>query len=201
MELEQLIKKLEVGKTSEKTASEKPSTEANLKNALTDSLGAVAPAIEKTASEDSDAVETLKKIASDLAGLDKQAEEAHVTSLANVFADTVMNKFAGYTAALPPTVDATPAQTPELVDALKTAATQGYADTVQALQGSSIEEWEKAAAAGNPQAIAQMEKFAAEQFDAGQDQALADVQGQAAQEFIKGAQEVGVLLQHLEQRQ
>ena len=202
MELAKLIEKLEVGKTSEKTASENPSTETNLKTALTDSLKAVAPATEKIASADTDAMESLKKIASELAGTDKQAELAQVNALASAFADTVLTKFAAYEAKLPGIAGGTSEQIPELVDALKTAAAQGYTDTTQALQGGDpLAELEKAAAAGNPQAVAQLEKFAAEQFDAGQDQALADVQTRAANEFVKGAQEISVLIQHLEKQQ
>ncbi len=197
MELAKLIEKLEVGPTSEKTASDAPSTETNLKTALTDSLAGIAPATEKVASAETDAVESLKKIASDLAGTDKQAEVAQVTALASAFADTVLNKFAAYDAALPQ-VNEDPS---ELVDALKTAAAQGYSDTAQALQGGEgdpLMELEKAAAAGDPEAYAVLEKYAAEQFDAGQNQALADVQAQAASEFVKGAQEISVLIQHLE---
>lgn len=198
MELAQLLDQMEKGVSSEKTASVSiKSGDEALKESLAETLAATTQEAEKTASASSDPVDDLKKIAADLAGTEKSAELEHAKALGSAFADAVLNKFAAYDAELRKTASQT---TPELEEAIKAAAAQGYQDTNAVLQQQSpyLDQLEKAAAAGDPNAQAQLQKIAEEEYTAGQNQALEDVHNLAATEFMKGAMEVGELLKLME---
>lgn len=192
MELAKLIDQMQKGTMSEKTASISTKTpDESLKNALGQSLDAATKTAEKTANVN-DPVSDLMKTAAKLAGSDMAQEVEHARICGSAFAEAAINKLAAYEAAL---------QQVALEDAntsYKTAAMRGYDDTTQTLQSQNqIVELEKAAAAGNYQAQATLQKIAAEEYTVGQNTALQEVHKIASQEFLKGAAEVGVLLSKL----
>lgn len=199
MELAQLLNQMDHGVASEKTASESGavSDDDALKTSLAETLDKTAQEAENVASASSNPVDDLKKIAADLAGTEKDAEIEHAKALGLAFADAAINKFAAFEAELSSISNKAE---PELQEALKVAAAQGYTDTAAVLQqqNPSIEQWEKAANQGDPQAQAYLQKLAEDEFVAGQNQALEDVHSMAANEFMKGAMEVDALIKLME---
>lgn len=155
MELQQLINSIETSPESQ----EKVASAGN-------AAGALAAALEKTASTEDvaapvaahsgNAVNDLMKVAEQMVGTEKQAEVAHMQLLGQVFADSAISKFASYDAQAreAAAIDAQLALQQEQVKMasaqqmqgeglMKIAAEQGYADVVAALG----EEQEKVAAA------------------------------------------------------
>jgi hypothetical protein len=212
MELGKIIEQMEKGmaaspKTASAVETAPATTDAALKQSLVHVLEA---ATEKTAAEaqPTSALGGLKKMAADLAGTEKSAEIAHMQVCGAAFADAAVAKMAMYEAQIQQKTAAV--QEPMIAGALasvddatlKTAAEQGYADTVEAIQQTKqaeLQELEKAASAGNVEAQNVLQKVAEEEFQAGQNSALNEVHNLAADQFIKGAQEVTVLLDRLGQ--
>jgi len=204
MELGNLIDTLQAGGGEEKTASanafEDNSTEKALEAAL-EKVAASAPAETRTSGNPGD---ELMKMAADLAGVEKEAEIQHAALLGQAFADAAIGTWQAYDADMRKHASETTANTNELV---KSAALQGYYDTINAIQSGvpqmgtekmasndEIEELIKQAEAEGysreeaVQAIQELStKTAEEQVEMGQKLALDELYSTAYNEFLKGA--------------
>lgn len=197
MELQQLIEQFgESG--SEKTAGVVPAASANTED-LKRALGAVLESGQQkeAAAAAGDPIDGLMKLAEELSGMDKEAEEAHVRNMAVAFADSAHRRWHELNEKVGSVIEDSP-----LADAVKLAALQGHEDATLALQGHHKQasdedvfgEIVKLAEMGDPEAQEYLYKVAAEEYEAGQEAALNEVHKLASQEFLKGAAEVQVLV-------
>jgi hypothetical protein len=144
MELQQLIEQFSDSSGNEKTASEGPkgssmqdtTTTAGLKDALSNVLES---GQQKTASEQGNPVNDLMKLAEELSGVDKEAEEALARTLGMAFADSAHRRWSELNekvgAVTPaPTADAS------VDSAVKVATLQGYQDATQILNQEKVAE-------------------------------------------------------------
>jgi len=177
MELQQILNQLEgsAGETV-KTASTVDPTEAQLQEVLGEVLNETT---EKTAQHRNTQtpVEGLMKQAEMISGAEKQAEIEHAKMLGMAFANSAIQKWAAYDAALNKEASMHNEEA-ELGEAIKMAAAQGYADTSSILEGYQ-------------------EKTAEEEYAEGQEAAIQELQKVAASEFMKGAAETNILIQRL----
>ena len=199
MEFGKLIDTLGTGEAQEKTASA-PTPDNQTEKALEVALEKVAAAApESTAS--GDPTDDLMKMASDLAGVEKEAEVQHAALLGQAFADAALGTWAAYDADLRKTASESAAGVNEQV---KSAALQGYRDTVAALnkggqdeKTASSEEIENLVKQAEAQGYSREEalkaiqdlntKTAEEQFEVGQNAAMNEMYTTAYNEFMKGA--------------
>jgi hypothetical protein len=201
MEFGKLIDTLGTGEAQEKTASapeEETGTEQALEAAL-EKVAAQAPA----PAASGDPVEDLMKVASDLAGVEKEAEIQHAALLGQAFADAALGTWSAYDADLRKQASETAAGVNEQV---KSAALEGYYQTVAALQNQEQPATEKVATNEEIEALVKQAeaqgytreqtlqaiqelstKTAAEQFEMGQDLAMNEAYATAYGEFMKGA--------------
>lgn len=209
MDLENVLNAMEQKEEQEKVASAgsaSPPEEAKLAAALDAAVGSSAPAASAPAAG-GDTISDLMKMASELAGTEKEAELAHAALLGQAFADSAINKFAAYETAAGTVAPATKeAAAPTAQGDLKKAAQYGYDLAVKEIQQAE-EAQEKLAAAAETMSPDDLKKFAADKgwsqvlekmaadYKQGFDQAIEEAKVAAAQEFIKGAAEVDVLIQ------
>ncbi len=173
MELDAIISAMEANEGQTKTAAapQYPSIDQSVLNAaLEKAAGTPVPVAEV------DAVQTLLKTANELAGTEKQAEVSHAAICGQAFADGAIAKFASYDAQVKQAELAAPAQMPkEAADfdgQLEAAAEYGYKLAHEKM---------------------------AEDYNEGHNEALQQVHDVAATEFIKGASEVDVMVQLINQ--
>jgi hypothetical protein len=193
MDLESVLRDMEL-QGQDKTASEQvPSVDAKLQTALVEAVqktaATVAPEPKVAASSP---VDDLMKIASTLAGTEKESELAHAALLGSMFGEAAIAKFAAYDAqvkiAMAKEANATPSEA-----LLKEAVAYGYNLAKQEkTAGASNDELFKLAAQKGYEDTC--EKIAREQYAAGHDQGLQDIHTGAMVEFIKGAAEVEMLV-------
>lgn len=173
MLLNEIIRQMEDSEGQTKSAAA-PEEAPDVK--LNKALEKAAGTANRTAAQDSsvDAVDVLFKTANALAGTEKEAEVAHAALCGQAFADGAIAKFAAYDAQMQ-TVKTAGMSTQDMSDEalVKAAAEAGYQET--------------------------LEKLSAE-YQAGHDAALQDVHDQAATEFLKGAAEVEVMVNLVQQQ-
>lgn len=215
MNLDQVLEQMKASEPTIKTAAA-PAPVSN--NALLDALHKTAAPASQPAGK-GDAVDDLMKMASELAGTERELEIAHAAACGGAFADTAIAKFAAYDAqvASMPKQAAVYDNSDELV---KQAAEIGYADVVAELQGmnkqaSDDEIVKQASEMGYADVVTELQKQAsddelvkqaaavgyqdtqvklAEEYKAGQEQALVDVHNVAVGEFLKGAAETELMV-------
>lgn len=165
MNLEQVIETMNQVGGQEKTAEQQaPTTETELTAAL-EKVAGVPPA-PAAPQESDDVIGSLMKMASDLAGTEKDAELSHMAMCGQAFADAAINRFSQYdamakramveqTAILQPPIASPPAGSqppvaekvaapipvavPADSEALKQAAAAGYNDAQQHVQNAELE--------------------------------------------------------------
>lgn len=194
MDLQQVIAQLEA-QDQTKTAAAVPlaSVEARLQGALADTLEKTAASVTPPTATD-DPVAGLMKMASELAGSEKEAELALANMLGQAFADGALAKFAAYDAQVKIAMSQQSSGEPT-EDLLKQAAEYGYNLAVQQMQeqqGSSNDLLMKKAAEAGYNAV--VEKVAASQFEDGFNTEVANIHTVACGEFLKGAAETEMLL-------
>jgi hypothetical protein len=193
MDLDKLIADMEAQKVTTKTASENaaPSTDTRLQEALATALEKTAAVAPAPVSAD-DPVMNLMKMATQLAGAEKESELAHANLCGQAFVDGMLAKAAMYDAqvktamaqqTLPPV-----AYYSENATTLKTAAEQGYNDALLKV------------AAEQGYADAQ-QKIAEAQFEDGFNTQVKEIHDLACGEFMKGAAETEVLLNAIRAQQ
>ena len=174
MNLDAVIKAMEANEGHTKSAAAQPQPSEE-KEKLVSALEKAAEVPAAPVAE-LDAVAVLMKTANELAGTEKEAEVSHAAICGQAFADGAIAKFAAYDAqakqAELSTVKSAEANAPATEDQLKEAAAIGYQ--------------------------AAMDKIA-EDYEAGHNEALQQVHNTAAAEFIKGASEVEVMVQLINQ--
>lgn len=203
MDLNSIIDQLE---SQTKTASVSPTSAPSVDNRL---QGALASALEKTAAQAvadnqvsaSDPVAGLMKMASELAGAERDTELALANMAGQAFADGAIAKFAAWDASVK-TAAYEATQANDIQQLVKSASECGYND-VLALAAANQEktagvteyELQKVAEQGYNTV---MEKAAAD-YQQGYTQQLSEIHDLASREFLKGAAETEVLLQHVRQ--
>lgn len=212
MEFGKLIESIQASDT-EKTAAA-PVEGMDASKALEAALEKVAASAPQQAPAAGDPVDDLMKIASDLAGTEKEAELQHAALLGHAFADSAIGTWAAYDAELSKTASE---QGVEVNEQVKSAALQGYYDTVAALNAAP--EGEKVAAEDEEievlvkQAEAQgytrddvyaalnelNTKTASDQFVMGQQAAVDEVYATAYNEFMKGAAVAATVIESVSQ--
>jgi len=200
MEFGKLIESLEVNET-EKTAAAAPAEEIDAGKALEAALEKVAASAPSQSTESGDPLTDLMKIASDLAGTEKEGEIKHAALLGHTFADAALGTWAAYDAELRKQASESAAGVNEQV---KEAAIQGYQDTVAAL--NTPQPQEKVADTQEIETLVKQAetrgysredvytalnelstKTASEQFAMGQQTAVDEVYTATYNEFMKGA--------------
>ena len=173
MDLDAIISAMEAneGHTKSAAAQQPPSVNPSvLDNALEKAAHTQAPVAGV------DAVQALLKTANELAGTEKQAEISHASICGQAFADGAIAKFASYDAQV------------------HQAAAEGSAG-IPKEAGDIDSQLEAAAEYGYKLAHDKM----AEDYNEGHNEALQQVHDVAASEFIKGASEVDVMVQLINQ--
>ncbi len=225
MELDKLLDTLENDNGSVKTASApaEGGTGTALQAALKTSLQKTAAAAASVPVA-ANPVDTLEKLAEDIAGTEKEAEVVHAATMGRAFADAALEQFSALDAKVahlqqpvPLAPVAAPAQSSEVDNAIKLAAEIGYNDTKERIAEEIFtdkmasatpyqrEELVKVAAdAGREDLLVKaaaergyqetIEKVATAQYAAGESEALSQVHDTAAGEFLKGAQETSILI-------
>jgi len=199
MQFGKLIESLQAGET-EKTAAA-PAEETDAGKALEAALQKVATSAPQQDADSGDPLADLMKIAADLAGTEKEGEIKHAAILGHTFADAALGTWAAYDAELRKTASESATQINEQV---KSAALQGYQDTVAALAADQPQEKvadtqeietlvKQAEAQGYSRedvytALNELNtKTAEEQFAMGQQAAVDEVYTAVYNEFMKGA--------------
>ena len=219
MNLDQVIKDMEASSGLEKEAAA-PNTEADLTAAL--EKAATAPVAE-TSADSGNVVESLMKMATQMAGTEKEAEVAHMALCGQAFADAAVSRLeqwegqAKNAMAQAPQAQAQPEINEE--ELVKAAAEFGYKETMEKVAAAQQKaetadpEAEKLAEAVSRMSDDELVKVAAEagyqetlekvaaDFKAGEDQALQEVHDTAATEFLKGAAETEKMLNFVQQQQ
>lgn len=194
MDLQQVIAQLEAQDQTKTAAAVPPaSVEARLQGALAETLEKTAASVNPPTAAD-DPVAGLMKMASELAGSEKEAELALANMLGQAFADGALAKFAAYDAQVKIAMAQQSSGEPT-EDLLKQAAEYGYNLAVQQMQeqqGSSNDLLMKQAAEAGYNAV--VEKVAASQFEDGFNTEVANIHKVACGEFLKGAAETEMLL-------
>lgn len=223
-----LNKVLEAMETPEQTETQTKVASAPQETKLAEALkvAATAPAPEAApVAAEGDVVDDLMKMASELAGTEKEAELAHAALMGQAFADAAITKIAQYeqsvtkvaataeplkTAAFAP-VQAVAGGT-YTEDQLKEAAEHGY-KLAQQEMAQEGEAREKLAAAAETMSQDALVKFAAEngmtpvlekmaaEYQQGYKQAMENAQQEATMEFLKGAAEVEILVKQAQAAQ
>jgi primosomal protein N'' len=159
-------------------AQTKTASADNTKQQLASAVEAtkVASAVQST-----DAVEALMKTAATLAENEKTAELVHAHMSGRAFAQGAMEVFAAADAAAQKVAAENPRPQPQAAPMQKSAAEQGYEDTMV-----------KAAA---EQGYHDTMTKAAAEYNQGYETAVNDAVNAAATEFYKGAQEAMILIQ------
>jgi hypothetical protein len=199
MDLQQVITQLEA-QDPQKTAAlaPPPSVDARLQGVLADTLEKTAASVTPPAATD-DPVAGLMKMASELAGAEKEAELALANMLGQAFADGAIAKFAAYDAQVK--IAMVQQQNDGEAEMLvKAAAEKGYADVMGL---ASQAEQEKIAGMDNDALVKvaaekgysdAMEKVAEAQFEQGFNEQVEQIHNVACGEFMKGAAETEMLL-------
>lgn len=208
MNLDQVLEQMKASEPQTKTASvaaQPVSTENVLLNVLTKTAAPVSP---KTASE-GDAVNDLMKMASELAGTEREVEVAHAAVCGSAFADAAISKFAAYDAqvqlavaqaGLAKTASVSAPANPNVEEMLMKAAEIGYFEAYAEMNEKTAEPqltkeaadqlYKEAAELGYQETQV---KLAAE-YQAGQNDALRNVHAVAMGEFLKGAAEAEIMI-------
>lgn len=196
MDLEKMIAQLEAqdqAKTA--AAAPAPTVDERLQGALAETLEKTAAGVTPPAAAD-DPVAGLMKMASELAGAEKEAELALANMLGQAFADGAIAKFASYDAQAKIAL----AQQEQDASLLKSAAEKGYTDAAQMIQQAQQDKLagmddeaiiKTAAEQGYHDA---MQKIADAQYEQGFNEQVAEIHKLACQEFLKGAAETEVLM-------
>ncbi len=199
MEFGKLIESIQAN-DGEKTAAAPPE-ETDAGKALEAALEKVAASAPQENPSAGDPVDDLMKIASDLAGTEKEAELQHAALLGHAFADSAIGTWAAYDAELSKKASE---QGVEVNEQVKEAALRGYHDTVAALNAPNGEkvasddlEVEALVKQGEAQGYTREQvhaalqdlstKTAEDQFVMGQQAAVDEVYASAYNEFVKGA--------------
>lgn len=190
MDLDKVIAQLEA-QDLQKTASAPLSVDARLQSVLAETLEKTAASVAPpTAAEDP--VMGLMKMASELAGTEKESELAFANLLGQAFADGSIAKFAAYDAQVKIAMSQ---QVNEDQDEYlyKSAAEQGYADAVSIMQSNYQDDAviKTAAEQGYYDAT---QKIAEAQYEAGYNEQVNQIHKLACGEFFKGAAETEMLL-------
>lgn len=233
MELGQIIDNLKNDSETEKVANDDTSkTPTPTQNKSAEELsGALANALQTEGEQSKQAsggnenpVDDLLKMASEMAGMDKEAEDATARNLGIAFADSAHRRWNELNEKVGNVLD-------PLAEAVKIAAVQGYEDTDEEMlkqaaleQGyvdanavlnehqktasasgdmsdeQVLEQLVKHAEAGDQEAQQYLHKIAAE-YEAGSEAALQTAHNVASEEFLKGAAEVQVLAQTVQEQQ
>jgi hypothetical protein len=202
MDLAKVIEQLEA-QDLQKTAAAvaPPSVEARLQGALAATLEKTAASVTPPSGSD-DPVQGLMKMASELAGSEKEAELALANMLGQAFADGALAKFAAYDAhvkiAMAQEIESNQDET-----LVKSAAEQGYSDVMtlaaqveqEKIAGLDDESLVKVAAEQGYNDV--MEKVAEAQFEHGFNEQVGEIHTVACGEFLKGAAETEVLLNNV----
>lgn len=199
MDLQQVIAQLEA-QDQIKTAAAAPSlsVEARLQGALAETLEKTAASVQPQIAAD-DPVAGLMKMASELAGSEKEAELALANMLGQAFADGAIAKFAAYDAQVKIAM-AQQASPDDIAAIQKEAAEYGYAQAIaevqQVRQGGfgEAEDDTLVKAAAEMGYNDAMEKVATAQFEEGFNAEVANIHSAACGEFLKGAAETEILL-------
>lgn len=198
MDLSTVIAQLEAQDQTKTAAAPSPTVEARLQGALAATLEkTAASATPPTASDDP--VAGLMKMASELAGSEKEAELALANLLGQAFADGALAKFAAYDAQVKIAM-AQQDETGEIEVLAKTAAEQGYNDVMslavaeqqEKVAGMDDESLVKVAAEKGYNDV--IEKVAEAQFEQGFNEQVSQIHKVACGEFLKGAAETEMLL-------
>jgi hypothetical protein len=199
MDLEKVIAQLEA-QDLQKTAAAAPaqSVDARLQSVLADTLEKTAASVTPPSAAD-DPVAGLMKMASELAGAEKETELALANMLGQAFADGAIAKFASYDAQVKIAMAQQEGAAHEEY-LLKSAAEWGYADAVQAVQqaqqdklaGMDDESLVKMAAEQGYNDA--MQKIAEAQYEDGYNSQVQEIHKVACAEFLRGAAETEVLL-------
>lgn len=172
MDLDAIISAMEANEGHTKSAAAAPTTPSIDQSILNAALEKAAGAPSAPVAE-TDAVQALLKTANELAGTEKEAEISHAAICGQAFADGAIAKFASYDAQVAQAGVAPMAKHAENHDAeLQAAAEYGYKLAHDKM---------------------------AEDYNAGHNEALQQVHDVAANEFIKGASEVEVMVQLINQ--
>jgi hypothetical protein len=203
MNLDNVIEQLEARGTQKTAAIEtNPSVDARLQGALAATLEKTAANVTPPTAAD-DPVQGLMKMATELAGVEKEAELAMANMLGQAFADGAIAKFAAYDASVK---IAMAQQAPADNDSalIKAAAEQGYADVMTLAQTKMAHNSQT----GNDSALIKaaaeqgyadaMNKVAEAQYEHGFNEQVAEIHKVACGEFLKGAAETEILLNSLQ---
>jgi hypothetical protein len=199
MEFGKLIESLQAGET-EKTAAA-PVEETDAGKALEAALEKVAATAPQQSPESKDPLADLMKMASDLAGTEKEGEVKHAAILGHTFAEAAIGTWAAYDAEL--SKQASESAT-EVNEQVKEAAIKGYQDTVAALNTeqpsekvADTQEIETLVKQAEAQGYSREDvytalnelstKTAEDQFTMGQQTAVDEVYTAVYNEFLKGA--------------
>ena len=199
MNFGKLIESLQSSET-EKTAAA-PVEETDAGKALEAALQKVAASTPQQSTGSGDPLTDLMKIAADLAGTEKEGEIKHAAILGHTFADAALGTWAAYDAELSKTASESATHINEQV---KSAALQGYQDTVAALAANQshekvadTEEVETLVKQAEAQGYSREDVYAAlnelntktaeDQFAMGQQAAVDEVYTAVYNEFLKGA--------------
>ncbi len=98
MDLDQVLEEMQANETQTKVASAPNAIPAGRSDALLHALEKTAYAPVQPVGAAGDVVDDLVKMASELAGTEKEAEVAHASLLGQAFADAAISKFASYEA-------------------------------------------------------------------------------------------------------
>ncbi len=98
MDLDQVLEEMQANETQTKVASAPAAIPAERSDALLHALEKTAQAPVQPVGAGGDVVDDLVKMASELAGTEKEAEVAHASLLGQAFADAAISKFASYEA-------------------------------------------------------------------------------------------------------
>lgn len=197
MDLDKVIAQLE-SQDRQKTASAPLSVDARLQSVLAETLEKTAASVTPPSAVE-DPVAGLMKMASELAGVEKESELALANMLGQAFADGAIAKFASYDAQVKIAM-AQQENDGQEEYLLKSAADQGYADAMQMVQqaqqdklaGMDDESLVKMAAEqGYSDA---MQKIAEVQYEDGYNNQVQEIHKVACQEFLRGAAETEMLL-------
>jgi|GEM_PF-2494637 len=212
MDLDQVLEEMKVSETQTKVASSEPAPASNPEekpDALMDALSKTAK-VDEPPAESPDVVDDLMKMASELAGTEKEAEVAHAALLGQAFADAAISKFAAYDAQAaavaaeqtppePPKVAAAapevpapeaapeppaPEETPE--PSLKQAAAAGYEDALALIQAQQAE-----AAPAAPEKVAEAPQEPAAPADPAQPDIAEFLKSASDEEVAQAAAQAG----------
>jgi hypothetical protein len=194
MDLEKVIAQLEA-QDQQKTAAlaPPPSVDARLQGALAATLEKTAASVTPPAAAD-DPVAGLMKMASELAGAEKEAELALANMLGQAFADGAIAKFASYDAQVKIAMSQQPAAAGTSEELLQKAAEYGYNLAVQQMQGQQGSPDAALKQAAEQGYNAAMKKVADAQFEQGFNEQVNQIHSVACGEFLKGAAETEMLI-------